>query len=448
MYRLKNILPVQPTLLVLILFVLVMPAMAFGEEREMPIDSATWLTLINSDQKTMPEKVVDVSELITLALINSVELRALYADWQRQEEHANGVVIIPDPSISLGYFIEPIETAQGAQTAKISVGHTIPWLSKSKASHKMRISQAAQAFEVLDNARLNLQRDIRRIWAEAQYLQSTQLILQEQVQLVKDLEEILIVQYQSASLSHQRLVDIQIQSLFLAEKLAETKSREHRLRIRLSSILNMGNTISESFLHTTATSAGFDEPDTKLPSDHPRLNRLDHLSDFSRAHLSGARANYMPDLRIGLDYILTDKRVVDGVEIEDSGKNPFVISAGLALPIWNWKQKKSEVKASIWQKKQVQNLRIEEGNALKEEYDIAWLTLTDDLRKIRLYEDELIPRTLEIEKVVEQDYISQSSDISVLTSTKIKRLDLQLALAASRFSAATQSALLTYLRGQ
>lgn len=160
-----------------------------------------------------------------------------------------------------------------------------------------------------------------------------------------------------------------------------------------------------------------------------------------------AHAAYVPNLNIGLDYIITDKKMNGGVEVAGSGKDPLIVSAGIALPLWNWKSKKADVKSSEWREKKARALLDAERTKLVRENEIARSILDEELRLIQLYEEQLIPKAREIEKVMQQEYIGQSSDVFSYTMARQHVLDLELALSNVQYSAQLHLADLSYLKG-
>ncbi|NQV42459.1 MAG: TolC family protein [Candidatus Marinimicrobia bacterium] len=395
----------------------------------------------------IPAHVSSLDELIELSLSRNSGFRAQYAAWRTNQEAVNTISRLPDPSLGVGYFIEPVETAQGPQTAKISLGQTIPWFSKIRAAREIGGYQSIERYRALEAERISLIRELNYLWAEAAHLQSMSSIVEAKLALSRDLEEILKIQYQGASISHKKLMEVQIQALQLGNDLHDVESQFHRLSVKLGSILELGGPVPDNFLPLQSSIFVNDISPGSVSKDHPRLQGLDAMVQEAQARRASARASYVPDLKIGLDYILTDKRMTDGLEIPGSGKDPLIVSAGIALPLWNWKSKRAEVKASEWREIKAHALLSAEISKLAREYEISRSMLDDELRLIQLYEEQLIPKAREIEKVMQQEYIGQSSDVFSYTMARQHVLDLELALSNVQYSAQLHLADLSYLKG-
>ncbi len=445
MYQLRNKSNKRKRLTSQIVIYMLLFSLASANQERNDVESISWLALIEQGPMQAPAQIEQLDDLIQIVLTNNSRLQAQYAEWKMRLEQVGTIVRLPDPTFSAGYFLEPVETAQGPQAVKLSLGQTIPWFSKTKAAQQVKRAQADQAYEVLHNTKLHLIRELRLIWAETVYLQASKAILEKKVALSMDLEAILTAQYMSASISHRKYAGIQIQTLDLMEQLQKLKDREYRIHVDLAVILELDTPLGLPKINSVVISADYD---SEVIDHHPKLLRLNKLYQEAKAQQLLAHADYVPDFRIGMDYILTDARIVNGLEVSGSGKNPLAFSFGISVPVWNWNKKRSAVEASKWQEKRVQSLQTEAAILLKQEYDTANSMLLESLRQIMLYENNLLPKAHEIVQVMEQAYISHSVDIDALTQARQKLLDLELRLADANRSAAVQNAILTYLRGE
>jgi outer membrane protein, heavy metal efflux system len=426
---------------------LLLCSLLMSSEPKINPGSDGWISQLEQSPKELPSQVKSLDGLIELSLSRNSGIRAQYAEWRANQDAEQTISSLPDPNLGIGYYIEPVETAQGPQSAKISLGQTIPWFSKIRAAREIMGYQSIQSYRALETARLGLKRQITSLWVEAGYIQSITSIIEAQIALSKDLEEILNIQYQSASVSHKKLVEVQIQSLQLENDLRDAESQFYRLNLKLRSILEIDTSLPADFLPIQTIQFLYERSTGEVSIDHPQLQGLEAMLQETQAMKASARAAYIPDLKFGLDYILTDTKMTDGVAMAGSGKDPLSLSAGIALPLWNWKSKKAAVKSADWREKKAHALMEAVSSSLAQDYDVSQSMLDEDMRLIHLYEDQLIPKAREIEKVMQQEYISQSSDVFTYTMSRQHVLDLQLALTKTQYSAQLHLADLSYLKG-
>jgi len=74
-----------------------------------------------------------LNEYLNVAGENNPSLKASYAEFEASMKRVTQVNALPDPSLSFGYFIRPIETREGPQRAKVSLTQLFPWFGTLKA---------------------------------------------------------------------------------------------------------------------------------------------------------------------------------------------------------------------------------------------------------------------------------------------------------------------------
>lgn len=432
---------------ILVLVGVLFTTLSMAAETGLENSSHSWLKLLEQGSQQLPLRIERMEELIHITLANNSQLQAKYSEWKMRMAEVGSVVNIPDPTLSAGYFLEPVETAQGPQKAKLSLSQSLPWPSKYKAAKQARIARADRAFEVLNQARLDLIRELGIYWSELSYLRDSQLVLEQKIAHSKDLEAILRTRYTSASISHEQYGDAQIQTLRLGDQLESLNDRLNRLRVNLSTLMELKTPIDLDLIPINILNSSDPVGDMDKVNNHPRIQVLEKMRLEVDALQTQARADYLPDLKIGLDYIITDPKSVDGIELSGSGQDPLVVSLGIAVPLLNWNQKRSVLESRKWQLKQVNNQRKHEESQMFQELQILSSKLTEKNRQISLYENDLVPKAQEVVNVMEQAYISQSVDIAGLTNAKQRLLDLELELLEAKHAARVHMANLNYLRG-
>ena len=112
-----------------------------------------------------------------------------------------------------------------------------------------------------------------------------------------------------------------------------------------------------------------------------------------------AKLNYYPDLGIGIDYI----------ETGSSPKDPLVGMISLSFPLWFQKQK-ADISAARYIQRSIEERVLEAKNRLQADFAKIWFELEDAQRKMVLYTDNLIPKSLESLRASEKAYIADKAD--------------------------------------
>lgn len=128
---------------------------------------------------------------------------------------------------------------------------------------------------------------------------------------------------------------------------------------------------------------------------------------------------------IGADYIFTGDKYINGSKVKDSGKDPLAVSVSLSIPIWSGKEKAGLRSAKNNKQSNIANLQNLDNQFRARLVNIT-SQIDDASRKIRLYQDELIPDSSELLKISESAYITGQMDIQSLIDAQRKYLHFQM----------------------
>ena len=300
-----------------------------------------------------------------------------------------------DPTISLGVFAAPIETALGAQTTRLSINQSLPHPSSLKFQRLTReaLVEAKEFgyFEELE--RHFLEMDIE--WA-AIYRKTKQIeFLEQQLDILNELTQLLTTFNSEGYSTNRKILEIELQEVTLDQQ------RDEALLARAQHVQNFNGLRSvpitdslsypfklESNFYATnkdtfskkvewADSEDLNETSLKGLStqlhllNSPGIQKLQALVESKKLELSSAEFNRYPNFSVGLDYI-TISANPSQVGIQNSGKDAIIAKVSLSLPIAQKKKraaiqsKASELQVSDYQ---LQAYMIEIKTALEK-----WIT--------------------------------------------------------------------------
>ncbi|MDZ7689755.1 MAG: hypothetical protein U5K69_01120 [Balneolaceae bacterium] len=79
---------------------------------------------------------------------NNPALKASFNHYLAALEQVPQVNALPDPELAFGYFISPIETRVGPQTARFSLSQMFPWFGTLDAREHIKINEAKAQFSI------------------------------------------------------------------------------------------------------------------------------------------------------------------------------------------------------------------------------------------------------------------------------------------------------------
>jgi outer membrane protein TolC len=241
---------------------------------------------------------------------------------------------LPEPELSLGWMVEPVETRVGPQRYALGLRQSLPWFGTLGLRGREVDARTAEADARLAARRLAILQEVQTAWFELAWLGRAVETTREHLQLVTGWEEVARARYAAGEGAYEDLMRIQIELGAVEDRLRALRDREPAYAAALNAAAGLPV--------ETPVETPMDIPEVApLPADaelydlqrrhHPDLRAADARADLfaARQELAG-KAGY-PRLSLGLDWIATDP---SDVAIPDSGKDPLVARLGLSLPIW------------------------------------------------------------------------------------------------------------------
>jgi outer membrane protein TolC len=391
--------------------------------------------------------VPGLEEYVAHAAEASPTVRAAEARWDAAVEHASSVGALPDPVLTYGYFIEPVETRVGPQEQKFGLKQKLPWFGKLSSKRRAAASGADAAHERYRAARLALVDDVTLAYCEYAYLARAVEISERRLGLLVGLEEVVRAKYSAGSATYADLMKAQI-ALAKAESDLEAL---RDLRVPLSAALAAAAYLPDE--QVLPWPAGLPEPrpvptseeaGAVLAESNPELLASDHEIDAALATLTFAERSQFPDLVLGFDYIVTGEAAMP---VEDSGKDPVIATAAINVPLW-FGATRAAVKEAEAKRAAAVEMRDDLEKRLEARLEMALYRLGDAERKVELYGARLVPMARQSLGAAQAAYEAGSSDFDALIAAEETLLEFELSLDRARSDRAQKEAHVDRLLGR
>lgn len=362
-------------------------------------------------------------------LINNPAIRTAFGQWRADVSRIAVARGLPDPKINFGYFIQNIETAVGPQEYKIGIMQMIPWLGKLKVQGDIQALKAEAAFQnlqaVIDDALLKL----RMIYYDSYYLERAIDITQQNFELVNNWEKVILTKYMTDMARHSNLIKTQIEVIKLQDDLETLILKRMPLLESFRTLLNLPSlthVMLPEKIHYHAFAYTQDEMKKIVLENNPGLRQLTAMSHATDKTVNRAKMNFLPDFSLGADFIGTgDKWNAAGQNVPESGKDPVVLMGSVNIPLWVNKQA-AGVNAARHMKIGAESKVVSRRNDVVATLERFWFELDDAARKVILYRDILIPKSLESLRASEKAYIGDEADFLDLIDAQRRYLQFQL----------------------
>lgn len=428
-----------------------------------------------------------LDDYLKIAAENNPGLKSKFYSYQASLQKVPQVGSLPDPQLTFGIFIEPMERYMGNQIMDISIMQMFPWFGTLGAAEDEATAMAKAKYEEFKEDKTMLFYEVKATYYSLFLLQKEISITEENIEILKTLEEIAIsrlksgetgrtsgssggrmqqdktsettgtsgtsgmnMQGQTTSSSSIRpqdmssmnqlsgrssMVDVlrvQIELNELKNKLALLNDSKQPLLSRFNKLLNrqlnesvnIPDSVSASLLPASIT----EMPDS-IKTNNPMLLMLQREEEAFLAQREMNKKMGFPMIGLGLQYSIFKTRppVPDAhgnLQNQMEAKNMLMPMVSISLPIWRGKYDGAIKEAEFLH--QSTGLRKEETtNQLMVSYEEALKDFKDAERRNGLYQQQtqLAQQALDILTV---QYTTAGSDFEEVLRMQQQLLDYRL----------------------
>ncbi|MHC4882231.1 MAG: TolC family protein [Planctomycetota bacterium] len=391
----------------------------------------------------------ELSDYLAYAALNNPGLEAAFNRWKASVEEVVQSETLPDPKFTYQYYIEEVETRVGPQNQGLGLAQTFPWFGKLELRGKVAQEAANAERQRYESAKLKLFYEVKDAYAEYYYLAQAIEIFQENVALVKHLEEVARTRFKAAAASHPDVIKAQVELGKLEDHLKSLEEFKKPLQSRLNAALNRPTDTEipwpqqlpseESIMTDSAVLE-------QLVASNPDLKAIDFEIKKNQQKIELVRKDYYPDITLGLNYIDTANSSMTPAP-RDNGKDPLIAMVSINLPLWRGKYD-AGVRQARAQYYAARRTKEDKVNNLTSMLKMALYKFHDAKRKINLYQSALVPKARQSLKVTESDYLSGKAAFLDLIDSQRVFLEFELSLQRSLADQTQRLAEIEMLVGQ
>ncbi len=318
---------------------------------------------------------------------NNPGLLAKYKNFEAAMQRVTQVSTLPDPNLSFGYFISPVETRVGPQQARFSLTQMFPWFGTLSAQKDAASLLAEAKYQEFLDARNKLYYQVAASYYPLYELEKLISIEAENQRILSSYKEIATVQFQNDKGSMVDVLRVDIMLKDATTDLSILNQKKKPLETRFNKLLNRNENESIEIIDTLLLKETTQEfrKDSLLVAN-PLLEELNLKVQASQAQERAAIKQGLPKFGIGLDYVIVGERT--DMALEDNGKDVLMPMVTMSLPIFRGKYKAAQQEAQLMQESYV--LQKEEvSNRLISSYEVIWFEIQKQLELIELFEEQI-----------------------------------------------------------
>jgi Cu(I)/Ag(I) efflux system membrane protein CusA/SilA len=298
--------------------------------------STAVLLLIMSGGLTLPGQSLD--SLLTTAIADNSELKALNLEYQAALERAPQVNQLPEPEVGVGVFPLPVETRVGAQVARVSAMQMFPWFGTLERKADLENAKAKALFERIEARSLTIAYELRRAYFQLYEIKESRRVIERNLELINALERLALVKTETGKASAADVLRVQMQREELMQQLLILQSKESIPTAQINQVLHQEVGI-EIVINDSLSFA--DLPYEKeflfqqISDNHPILRQFDLQKEIAEQSIALNEISGKPSFGAGLDYILVNDRK-DAMP-DRNGRDILQLKGTIKIPLYRQK---------------------------------------------------------------------------------------------------------------
>ena len=367
-----------------------------------------------------------INDYLNQAADNNPSLKASYMEFEASMKKVTQVNALPDPKLSLGYFISPIETRVGPQRAKVSLTQMFPWFGTLKAKEEVATLQAESKYQSFLDKKNQLFYQVKNAYYPLYEVNENIRLQQHNLKILESYKRLATTSFANGkgTMSNVLRVDIMIDEMtteiqLLKDKLNPLTVSFNRLLSRQdSSVVQISDDLKMEALSN-------DYLKDSIMTNNPKIKEMELTIEALKAQEIVAQKIGLPQIGIGLDYAFVGERT--DINIPDNGKNAFMPMVTMSIPIFRKKYRSAVEETQLLQTAMEYKINGLE-NHLVSQYEIAYYEIEKALQLAKLYEIQLF-KTQQVLNLLYTDYGNSGKDFEEVLRMQQQLLKYQMAQA-------------------
>ncbi len=357
----------------------------------------------------VPRVKTALPELIEEALSQNPQIKAARNEWEASLQVIPQVKSLPDPMLSYSYFGQSVETRLGPQRNKFSLSQKFPFFGKLSLKGEIARKGASVLEEQYMAVKLNIVLKVKKDFFSLFWLDRAIRISQEEKEVLERLAKIAGMKYETGKASQQDVLKAQLEISKVLDKILILNQRRKAINAELNALLNRR---PHSIIGEVEA---FEIPELKVELEklyelaremRPEMRKVRHFIEKNEERLKLAKKNYFPDFKLMVDYIDIGAGATNNPK---DGRNSWMASVGINIPIWRKKLRASvaeaatKLKASQDSYNNIENVTLSQVNEFFFEVKTAQ-------EQVELYRYSLLPQAEQTFKASEIGYLTGKVD--------------------------------------
>jgi len=360
---------------------------------------------------------------ITLALAQNPRIAAAASRTEAAAERVPQMSALPDPMLGFGLkelsLNDPTLTATEMTGRWISLEQEFPFPGKRGLSKRMAEADRDMTAAEADETRAMLIADVKMAYYEWAYLRAATDLVQQSKELMRHSADLAASALSVGVGSQSDVLRAQTELTRFDVELSDLRQREQTAiaDINVCCTIPLGTqTTPPSPLEYRPVNISYDSLLAMIEQNAPRARMASFRVAASQSDAALAKRGYLPDLRVGVEYMRRGK-----AEPEDM----VSLMVGTSLPLY-WRRSQDRA----LEEKRIEHRRAREeqqsvANDLRFELTDLWAKAASLREQIETYENGIVPQAQQTFEAAQAGYVTGRVDFMTLVSAQMMWLEAE-----------------------
>jgi outer membrane protein TolC len=383
-----------------------------------------------------------LSYYLEIAVKNNPLILQRYAEYQAALQKVPQAGSLPDPELSTGVLLMPMELIGGKKVADFRLMQMFPWFGTLKSAKDEMSLMAKAKYESFRDAELEVLYDVQRTWYDLYKTEQEIRISEKNIEILKTIERLALVRFRTSDPGGNGSSSSSMESASGSSALVdlyriqiETGELENRIALlnnQKSTVIATFNNYLDRNPESKVTVTDSLEPDTlnillsaipdSMIKNNPMLSmiRFEEQSFDARKKMVN-RMGY-PMFGLGLDYSLINKSEMSTAEM--NGRDMIMPMVSVTLPIYRRKYKAMQTETELLKTSATHEYSATTNN-LQTEYYQAVQLYQDAQRRMKLYADQYLLASKSLDIII-KSYSASGASLTDVLRIQQQTLDYEL----------------------
>jgi cobalt-zinc-cadmium efflux system outer membrane protein len=391
-----------------------------------------------------------LNEYLVEAAENNPGLRSSFNEYLSSLELVPQAGALPDPRVTFGYFIEPVETRVGPQQARISAAQMFPWFGTLGARKDAATEMAKSKYEIFEEAKSRLFYDVKSTYYNLYFTQQAKIITSDNINILNTLRKIALTKVESGLASAVDVFRVEIEIADLENQLADLRDMFFLLKISFNNLLNVDEkreVVLPEMLPLAELETGREVILDSILSGNHQILQLEFMEASLTGREKAASRAGKPGFSIGLDYMITGESTNSMADAATSGHDAIIFPmVGITIPLYRQKYR-AMVNEAVYLQKTALNKREDKINVLETAFTRTDNDYRDADRRISLYKEQS-GRTEKAIEIMKTEYATTGKNFEEILRMERQLLKYRIELEKAYTDKNTAVAFIDYLMGK